>query len=265
MRIDEIAKMIEADFPPSLAFEGDNAGLLIGDGEKEVKKILLTCDVDEGVVSEAAECGAELIVSHHPLMFFKTNRLTQADPEQRTIRLMIEKGIALYSAHTNLDAAAGGLNDFMAELLGMGKTEVVDVVKKDESAVHGYGRAAKLDSPITLGELMDRVIGVFGADSVRYTGETDRVVKKLAVNTGGGAGILNDAISLGCDVLITGDVKYNGFRDALERGMCIIDLMHYDSEHIVMDFFERYFKGRLSNVELVKSRKNVNVVKTYTV
>lgn len=265
MKIKDIAKIIEDDFPRSLAFDGDNVGFLIGDENTEVTKILLTCDVDLGVVKEAAEEGAQLIVSHHPLMFHPVNRLTESDPEQSAIRLMIKNNIALYSAHTNLDAAHGGLNDYMAFLLGMENTHVLDVVASDGSAEHGYGRAAVLKNPLSLKELMDKIISVFGADGLRYAGDLDREVKKLAINTGGGAGVLWQAISDGCDALVTGDIKYNGYRDAAERGMCVVDLMHYDSEHIVMDFFEKYFSKKLTGIELVKSSANTNAVKTYTV
>lgn len=260
MKVKDIYNMIDGDFPFSNAFDGDNVGIIVGDENAEVKKILLTCDVDEGVASEAADIGANLIVSHHPLMFFKTNRLTEADPEQRTIRRLTENKISLISAHTNLDASNGGLNDYMASLLGLENTEVIESISPDRK--NGYGRAANV-SPITLKELMDAVINTFSADGVRYCGNLETVVKKVGVNTGGGASVLFDAIACGCDVLITGDIKYNGYRDAIERGMCTIDLMHYDSEHIVMEFFEKYFCGKLGNIEIVKSKANVNVVKTY--
>ena len=260
MKVKDIFNMINADFPFSNAFDGDNVGLIVGDGDAEVKKILLTCDVDEGVAAEAVRLGANLIVSHHPLMFYKTNRLTESDPEQRTVRTLIAGNISLISAHTNLDATHGGLNDYMAGLLGLRDTEVIQSISTDVR--DGYGRAAKT-APITLKELMDKVIDTFSADGVRYCGEPETVIEKIGVNTGGGASVLFDAIGCGCDVLITGDVKYNGYRDAIERNMCVIDLMHYDSEHIVMDFFEGYFDGRLTDVEVVKSKANINVVRTY--
>lgn len=265
MRVKDIADVIEKKFPLNLAFDRDNVGLLIGDGESEVNGILLTCDVDEAVVNEAVSVGANLIISHHPLMFFKTNRLTESDAEQRTIRLMIKHGISHYAAHTNLDAARGGLNDYMAGLLGMRNTEVIDVTSDDGEAVHGFGRMAALENPLTLKELMDKVIKIFNADGLRYAGELNRKITKLAVNTGGGADILPDAADAGCDAVITGDIKYNGYLDALSRGMCVIDLMHYDSEHIVMDFFEDYLSDKVSGTVIVKSKTNVNAIKTYTV
>lgn len=197
MKVKDIFNMINADFPFSNAFDGDNVGLIVGDGDAEVKKILFTCDVDEGVAAEAVRLGANLIVSHHPLMFYKTNRLTESDPEQRTVRALIAGNISLISAHTNLDATHGGLNDYMAGLLGLRDTEVIQSISTDGR--DGYGRAAKT-APITLKELMDKVIDTFSADGVRYCGEPETVIEKIGVNTGGGASVLFDAIGCGCDV-----------------------------------------------------------------
>ncbi len=265
MKLKEIIKIAESDFPLTLAFDRDNVGLLVGDGESEVKKLLFTCDVDEGVVNEAVKIGADTIISHHPLMFFKVGRMTEENPEQRAIRLMIKNNINLYSAHTNLDAANGGINDYMASLLKMKDTTVVDVTAETDGIKHGFGRVGFLEKPLTLKELMNTVIKTFNADGLRYAGDENRLVKKLAVNTGGGADILYDCIDMGCDVLITGDIKYNGYRDAAERGMAVIDLMHFDSEKIVMDFYEKYFSERLTGVEFAKSKVNVNTVKTYVI
>ena len=265
MIIKDIIKIFEAEFPNEYAFDGDNVGLLIGDEAADVTKVLATCDVDIGVVREAIACGANLIVSHHPLMFHKTNRLTESNPEQSAIRLMISNGISHYAAHTNLDTAPGGLNDLMASLLGMEDTTVAEPEGEDDRGVHGYGRICTLKESLTLKELMDRVISVFGADGLRYTGSLDDKVTKLAVNTGGGAGIIDTCIAAGCDTLITGDVKYNAYRDARENGMNIVDIMHFDSEHIAMDLFESWFARKLPELEVIKSRANTNMIKSYSV
>lgn len=263
MKLNEIIDTFEKDFPLSLAFDRDNVGLLVGSGDSEVKKLLLTCDVDEGVVNEAVKIGADTIISHHPLMFRRIGNLTEYEPEQRAIRLMIKNDINLYSAHTNLDAAQGGLNDFMASLLNMKDTRVADVTEVTDGIEHGFGRIGFLENAPTLEELMHTVTEKFRAYGLRYAGDKSKRIRKIAVNTGGGADILYDCIRLGCDVLITGDIKYNGYRDAVEHGMAVIDLMHFDSEKIVMDFYEAYFSKKFSKTELAKSKANKNMVKTY--
>lgn len=264
VKVKDIAEIIEKSFPLNLAFERDNVGLLVGDKEAEISKILITCDVNEDVVKEAVSVGANLIISHHPLMFFKTSRLTESDAEQRAIRSMIKNGISLYSAHTNLDAANGGLNDYMASLLGMTDTSIIDVTSDDSINLHGFGRMGVLKETVTLKELMNKVIKVFDADGLRYAGDLQKKVTKVAVNTGGGADILPLAAEYGCDVVITGDIKYNGYLDALTEGMCVIDIMHYDSEHIVMDFFEKFLSDKTCGISILKSKSNVNLIKTYT-
>ncbi len=263
MKIKEFINLFESAYPTSLAFDGDNVGLLVGDRNDEITKVLVTCDVDMAVVEEAIEVGANLIVSHHPIMFHSLNRMTEAVPEQRTVRLMVANGISHYAAHTNLDTGKGGLNDLMAEMLGMENTEVVDVVASDERGVHGYGRMCTLGEPTTMQELMDKVKVIFDVDGLKYTGELDSKVEKLAVNTGGGAGILEECIAKGCDTFITGDVKYNGYRDALDMGMKIIDIMHFDSEKISKVWFEKWFNENLPEISVIKSQANRNVVKIY--
>ena len=263
MKIKEFIKKFEAMYPTSLAFDGDNVGFLVGDRNAHITKVLATCDVDLAVVEEAIEVGANLIVSHHPIMFYSINRLTEMNPEQRTIRLMIENGISHYAAHTNLDTGAGGLNDLMAQMLGMEDTEVIDVVAKDERGVHGYGRMCTLKEPITMMDLMDKVMTVFETSGLKYTGNPESKVEKLAVNTGGGAGIMEECINAGCDTFITGDVKYNGYRDAFDRGMRIIDIMHFDSEKISKVWFYNWFKENFPDIKVIKSEANKNVVKVY--
>jgi dinuclear metal center YbgI/SA1388 family protein len=265
MKIKDIAKLFEEKFPLSYAFDGDNVGLITGDTDQEVTKVLLTCDVDEDVVKEAIDIGANLIFSHHPLMFNPISRMTEADSETRAIRLMIKNGISHYSAHTNLDTAVGGLNDYMAALLGMEDTEVIDKVCADERGIAGYGRMCTLKTPMTLKDLMDNVIKIFGADGLRYTGELDGKVQKLAINTGGGAGIIQNCLDKGCDTLITGDVKYNGYLDALACGLKIVDIMHFDSEKICMELFESWFLENIPSLKTYKSKANINKIKTYHV
>lgn len=263
MKIKEFAEAFEKDFPLHYAFDGDNVGLIVGDENEEIKGILTTCDVDLKVVNEAIQKGANMILSHHPLMFKGLSRLTENVPEQRTIRAMIANGISLYSAHTNLDAGAGGINDYMASLLGMAETMVVDVVCVDERGTHGFGRMCDLNEKITLKEMMDRVISVFDADGLRYAGDLDRRISRVAVNTGGGAGIIDECIALGCDLLITGDIKYNGYRDSVENGMCIIDIMHFDSEHIAKKWFSDHIHRIGIDVPVWESTENVNFIKSY--
>lgn len=259
----EIGAFIEKLAPVALAEDWDNVGLLVGDAEQEVKMVLLSLDMDEYVAQEAADIGADLVVTHHPVMFEPIQRLTEDDPQQRALRLLIEHHISHYAAHTNLDVAAGGLNDYMAFLLGLKNTEILDVTQETDNVKHGFGRYCELETPVQLKEMMERCKTVFHLSGVKYVGYPDRLVRRVAVNTGGGAGIIGRCYEEDIDLFITGDIKYTVAREAYERGMAVIDAGHYDTEIIVMDFMERYLSNQFPKLELVQSKENIRVLETY--
>ncbi len=259
----KIGEIIEEFAPLSYQMAGDNVGLLTGDRERNVKSVLLCCDVDEKVTNEASDLGVDMIISHHPMMFNPINRLCEDNPQQRALRIMIKNDICHYAAHTNLDVVRGGLCDYMAHLMGLENTEVLDLVCEECGIEHGYGRYAELNEAVSLEDLLLRCKNAFNADGLRYVGVPYKTIKTVAVNTGAGSGVLDLCIKKGIDVLITGDLKYNQLRDAYENGMCVIDIAHFDSEKIVMDFLEDFFRKNLPDVKVFKSSANIGIVKTY--
>lgn len=263
IKVSDIAEYINSVCPQSLSFDGDNVGHIVGRAEKEVNKILVTLDVDEYVVREAIEQGADLIVSHHPLMFHAIRRLTDSDPMQKTLMLLIQNDISLISAHTNLDCVAGGLNDYLAEKLGIKNTSVIEVVDEFDMRQHGYGRVGEVPDGTTLADMLAVCTGALGIDAVKYVGDPNRTVKKVAVNCGGGAGEMDICIGLGVDLFITGDVKYNPARDAYESGMAVIDAGHYETEHIVIDLLCDILSKAFSDITYVKSQANIPVIKYF--
>ena len=258
-----IAKIIEKFAPLDFAMERDNVGLLIGDKNKEINKILVCCDVDEYVAKEAAECGADMVLSHHPIMFYPINRLTEDNPEQRAIRILVKNDICHYAAHTNLDVVSGGLNDYLAKILGLGKGEVIEKVCERDGKVHGYGRMMQLENPCTLEQMLKRCKQKLNLDGARYVGNLEDIIKTVAINTCGGASVMGQCFEMDADLLITGDIKYNPARDAYERGIDLIDIMHYDTEKIVMDFFVEFFGERMPALKVIKSKSNIRIYKVY--
>lgn len=259
--IKDIATKIEELAPLSLSADFDNTGLLVGRYDKEVKKILVTLDVDENVCCEAIREGADLIISHHPVMFHATKRLTESTPMERYLRNLISNDISLYSAHTNLDCAKGGINDYMADMLGLEDTTVIEEVYSEKGISEGFGRCGILKDKKTLAEVIELYKNKFDVSVVRYVGDENRLIKKVAVNTGGGAFALDSLIGTDVDLFISGDFKYNQFRDAYENNLCIIDAFHYDSEKISMDFFADYIGRHFANVDVIKSKENIRVTK----
>ncbi|MBQ4630716.1 MAG: Nif3-like dinuclear metal center hexameric protein [Clostridia bacterium] len=261
--VNDFIKLFDLLFPFKLAQQWDNVGLLVGRGEKNVSKVLLTLDVDEKVAAEASELGCDLIISHHPLMFKSISRLTDQTPEQRTLRILVENDIALLSAHTNLDCAEGGLNDFLAEKLKITNTQIVDICGEVDGKIFGFGRIGILEQGISLENFLKLISKNLDTKGIRYCGNLKKTVKRIAVNCGGGGDALAKCIDMGADVFVTGDVKYNPFRDAYENDFAIIDAGHYETENIVLELFENVLVKNTAGVTIYKSKSNVPVIKYF--
>lgn len=259
MKCKDIANYIELLAPRHLACDWDNVGLLIGDVEKEVKKVLISLDNDEYVVAEAERCGADMIISHHPIMFSPINRMTESDPQQRMIRHMCRTNICHYAAHTNMDSAIGGLNDYLAKKLGLSGAVVIE----ETCDGAGFGRLAELIEETTLEAMIRLCEERLNLDSVRYVGELDGKIRRIAVNSGSGSDILGECINLGVDLLITGDLKYTPAREAYERGIAVIDAGHYGTEIIFTELMKEYLEKEFSDIEFIISKTNVSVLKNH--
>ena len=261
--VKDIAELIEAFAPKQYAMQRDNVGLLTGDENTIVSTVLVCCDVDTFVVDEAIKAGAELIISHHPMMFNPINRLTEKTPQEKALRMLIKNDISHYASHTNLDVVRGGLCDYMATLLNLTNTTVCEPVCEENGICHGYGRLCELPATVTMESFLNACKTAFNCDGLRYTGNLTDNIKTVAVNTGGGASLVDYCIENDVDLLVTGDLKYNQFRDAYENGVNIIDISHFDSEKIVMDFYEKFFCKNFEGINLIKSKANVAIVKTF--
>lgn len=259
MKCKEIAAVIEQLAPRSLAYDWDNVGLLFGDAEQEVTRLLLTLDMDIGVAQEAARVGAQMVVGHHPILFDPVSRVTAQTPDGRLLQTLARNSVSYYAAHTNLDIAKGGLNDLLAKKFRLKHVEMLEPV---ETAGEGIGRIGDLDAPITLLALAERVKKALGIANLRYAGDEDALVSRIAVNSGGGASLIDAALSHGADVFITGDYKYAQIRGCLDNGMKVIDVGHYDSEILVCELLQEYLTPRIGNsVEILLTEANKNVVK----
>lgn len=255
----DIISVMEKLAPPRLACEWDNSGFLVGDGDKEINKILLCLDVDEKVVCEAIAVGADMIISHHPTMFTPVNRLTEATPQQRLLRMLCKSEICLYSAHTNMDCALGGLNDYLAAKLGIQEPKVLEETVDGA----GFGRYGRLKEKTTLAEMLGVCAKALNLSDLRYVGDLEREIATVAVNSGSGSDILEKCIEEGIDLLVTGDLKYTPARNAYERGIAVIDATHYGTEIIFTELVRDYLSYRLEGVEIAISKSNCNVLKTY--
>lgn len=256
----EIYQYLDGLAPFSLQMDFDNAGFLVGRGDRQVTRLLVSLDITEEVVAEAAELGCQLIVSHHPVIFFPAKSITDADPTGRTLLALVERQIAAVCAHTNLDAVHGGVNDALAQKLGLVQIEQLKQDGVDASGrPYGIGRVGNTAGvPMYTPAFAAFVKEALGANGVRYV-DARRPVRRVAVGGGACADMLKDALAMGCDTFVTADVKYNGFLDAKALGVNLIDAGHYPTEQVVVPVLAKWLESGFPKVEVLTTQRHKEV------
>ena len=229
-----IVDVMEAWSPGRWAVESDNVGLLVGDRAKPVNQILTALDLSEDVLREAVEGKFDIVVVHHPLINRRVqpiNSITTDNVLGRKIITLIENGIGLFCAHTNLDAAPGGVNDLLFDMLGLKDKEFLITPKNPDSPT--LGLIGNLQQPMTMAALVGHVGKVLSLDRVRYVGKDDMQISKVGICGGNGTdpALVKIAIEKKCNVYITGDIGYHLGMEAAENGMGLIDGTHYGTEY----------------------------------
>jgi dinuclear metal center YbgI/SA1388 family protein len=232
-KLKEVIQLIEEMFPPTLAAQWDNTGLQLGDPESEVNRVMIALDPLPEVLREAAGKKINLVVTHHPLFFDPIKSLDLSYGHGLAVAASIKDKIAIYAAHTSFDRACGGLNDFLAERLGLTGARPLEPMAGNPD--EGFGRIGSLKTPITAKALAERLKRALSLKEVRLTGEHVRKIKTVALCGGSGADLLGLAADSGADAYITGDVKYHQALKALERGLCLIDAGHQGTELPAME------------------------------
>lgn len=246
--------------PRELAEDWDNVGLLCGSENREVTRVLVALDPFEGVCREAHERGAELIVTHHPLIFVAPRSVTDRDSVGRCILYLAKHDIAAINAHTNLDCAAGGVNDVLARTLGLSDIRVIGQQKTDaQGRTFGLLRAGTVKE-IPLSEFAAQVKEKLHCGGLRYV-DALRPVRYVAVGGGACGSELADVADEGCDTFVTADLKYNQLWDAHDLGVNIIDAGHFETENPVCDAIAAYLRDRFPSIEVMISEKHNNPIK----
>lgn len=234
----DIINFLEEKYPRSNAEEWDNVGLLVGNNKKDVKKIQLSIDATEKAVDYAAQNNVDMIVTHHPLIFKPLKSIVMSELSGRKIIKLIEKGLNLYSIHTNLDSSKDGLNDYILELLEVKKYKIIDINANDETA--GIGRMYPLEEKITILEYADFIKTKMKIKNVRViSNDLKSKVKKIALINGSGMSYWRKVKSLGADLFITGDIGYHDALDAKESGLHLIDIGHFESENCFSELLKK--------------------------
>lgn len=259
----DVLAFVESLAPRSMKMDWDNVGLLCGRRDKEVKKILVALDPFRNVIAEAIETGADCIVTHHPLIFRNPLMAVNEDNETgRCVLTLIEHGIAAINAHTNYDLAPGGINDILAQTLGLQNITVINPEGEDaEGRPYGLLRCGTVDET-TMQTFLSAVKKSLNCDGLRYV-DSGRPVRNVAVGGGSCADEMTDAIAAGCDTFVTADVKYNQFRTAYELGLNLIDAGHFHTENPAMPVLAEKLREAFPGTEVIFSEKHSDCMKFF--
>jgi len=243
--VQKIYETIDTIAPFALAEKDDNAGVLLGNKETPVRKALLALDMTREVVAEAVEIGAELVITHHPVMYIPIQKLSTDEAMYHAI----QAGLSMIAAHTNIDIAEGGLNDILAEKLGLTDTTAYEI-----------GRVGAMQNAFTSKELACHVKNCLGCEWVRYV-PSDGPIQKVGICTGGGGSYMYEAAEMGAQAFITGDIRHHEMMYAKEKNITLIDAGHFDTENILMPVLQEKLSELLPEVGFVLSRTCENPLK----
>ena len=253
----DILKYLETIAPKDLKMDWDNVGLLCGSRATAVTKVLVALDPFEHVCQEAADWGAELIVTHHPLIFQALKSVTDETSIGRGIMTLCKNGISAVNAHTNLDCAPRGVNDVLAETLGLTDIQVIPY-GENPCGLLRHGTVKEQSLP----EFLRHVKAALGCDGLRYV-NCQKPVRRVAVGGGACADGLMDAIAAGCDTFVTADVKYNQFWDAKELGLNLIDAGHFATENPVIPALAARLAAKFPEIQVKISETHGDCMKFY--
>ena len=258
----DILAYLETLAPRNMKMDWDNVGLLCGRRDREVTRILVALDPFLHVCREAKELGAELLVTHHPLIFSPVKAVTDDTEVGTCIGYLWENGISAINAHTNLDCAPEGVNDILARRLGLSDIQVVDPMGTDEQGrpwgLLRIGQVEQMPLPEFLPIVKDRL----DCSGLRYC-DGGRPGSHVAVGGGACGSELRDAARAGCDTFVTSDVKYNQFRDAQYMGINLIDAGHFPTENPVVGLLAEKIAAAFLEIQVKISESHGDVTKFY--
>ena len=257
MKIKEITDVIERFAPLGLQESYDNAGLIVGRPCDEVHKALLAVDVTDAVLDEAEREGCDLIVTHHPIVFHALKRFNSADYVQRAVERAIRSGVALYACHTNLDSAPGGMSWRLASLLGIVRAEVLQPRADNPQA--GFGVVGDLCAEEPVEAFLRRVKHTLRAGVLRHSRIASPQVRRVALCTGAGASLMEEARRSGAQVYITADLKYNDFMTP-DGDFTAVDVGHFESEYCAIDILFEILSKNLLTFAVRRSEDSRNPV-----
>ncbi len=255
-KVEAFCRVLGEIAPLRLAESWDNVGLLVGDRDNPVRRVMTCLTVTDEVVAEACEGSADLVVSHHPIPFKPMARITADTITGRLLLGLIESRVAVYSAHTAMDSAASGINQRWAELVGLDDVRpLVDAepgVSVDQGL--GAGRFGTLAENLTVAEVIVRAARAVGVTAPRHVGDLNRPVRRVAIACGSGGSFVAAAHRRGCDMLLTGEATFHACLEAESLGVGLGLLGHFGSERFASEWLAEELAARFPQVLCWASR-----------
>lgn len=252
MNCRELITFLETEVPLETAEGWDNPGFLVGDKDKEIKKVLVVLDITNEVVDYAIDQKADFILAHHPIIFSKINKCTSDDFLQKKLLKLIRHDICAYGMHTCYDVCRMG--DQVADRLNLKEIQgPVELSKShnEKAFGKGIGIVTKIEDEISVGEYAKKVKEAFSLENVMVFGNLDTKISKLAVVPGSGRSMISEAKSTGADVFLTGDIGHHEGLDAVDMGMCVIDAGHYGLEQVFIDDMKDLIRTHFSDMNVI--------------
>ncbi len=246
-----IADFLNEFAPLELAEEWDNVGLLLGDDTASVEKVLTCLTLTEDVADEAVTAGVQIVVSHHPILFRKVQRLTNRTPEGRIVLKLAAAGVAVYSPHTSHDSAAGGINQQLATQLSL--SNLAPLRPRDDEPSSGSGRCGTLAESMSVPEFLEHVKSSLNIMKLQFARGDGRSITRVGIACGSAAEFLGDADRKDCDALVTGEARFHALLEARSRGVAMVLLGHYDSERPAMEHMAEVLSKEFSDISVMAS------------
>lgn len=242
LKVKDIIGNLEKKYPKANAESWDNVGLIVGKLNQEVRKVQVSLDATNEAIENAIKNNADLIITHHPMIFKPVKTITTMDNLGRKIIKLIENNKSLYAMHTNLDSSKDGLNDYILNLLEVENSKIIDVNEFDNEV--GIGRLYTLSKEMNIDEYATFVKNSLKIKNIRIISENrEKIIKKVALINGSGMSYWRKVKSLGADLFITGDIGYHDALDAKEAGINVFDIGHFESENCFVELLRKDIEG----------------------
>ena len=253
MRCADVIRKLEELSPLAYAESWDNPGLLAGRTDKEIKRIYIAVDATTEAIAEAESVGADMLLTHHPLIFKGIKKVNSEDFIGRRILTLLQADMCYYAMHTNFDVM--GMADAAADELKLQNREVLDITFEDDISKEGFGRLGDLPYPMTVDECAAYVKERFHLQAVKVFGQGSQQLVRAAISPFSCKSMIAPAIVKCADVLITGDIDHHEGIDAVEQGMAVIDAGHYGLEKIFVPYLQEYLKRETEGIEIITQGK----------